>query len=81
MCLRFADRPCFIAADPTIFSQKIKKTRLLSDPARAVPDFSTGIQIFADSILFGMLSNHLRIPSDFVNPRWRRSRRFLFQKM
>ena len=46
MCLRFAHRPCFIAAHPTIFSPKIKKTRLLSDPARAVPDFSTGIQIF-----------------------------------
>ena len=27
MCLRFADRPCFITADPTIFSQKIKKKR------------------------------------------------------
>ena len=46
MCLRFADRPCFIAADPTIFSPKIKKTRPLSGPAWAVPDFSTGIQIF-----------------------------------
>ena len=46
MCLRFADRPCFIAADLTIFSQKIKKTRPLSGPAWAVPDFSTGIQFF-----------------------------------
>ena len=80
MCLRFADRPCFKAADPTIFSPKIKKARLLSDPARVVPDFSTGIQIFADSILFGMKSNLLRIPSDFVNPRWRHSRHFLFKK-
>ena len=46
VCLRFADRPCFIAADPTIFSQKIKKTRQFSGPASAVPDFSTGIQNF-----------------------------------
>ena len=46
MCLRFADRPCFIAADPTIFSQKIKKTRQFSGPASVVPDFSLGIQNF-----------------------------------
>ena len=48
MCLRFADRPCFKAADPTIFSQKKKKKKMrpLSGPAWAVPDFSTGIQNF-----------------------------------
>ena len=27
VCLRFADRPCFIAANPTIFYPKIKKKR------------------------------------------------------
>ena len=32
MCLRFAEGPCFIAADPTTFSLKIKKTRPLSGP-------------------------------------------------
>ena len=36
----------FYSCRPYHFFYKNKKTRLLSDPARAVPDFSTGIQIF-----------------------------------
>ena len=36
----------FYSCRPYHFFSKNKKTRLLSDPAQAVPDFSTGIQIF-----------------------------------
>ena len=52
MCLRFADRPCFIAVDPTIFSLKIKKRDrclvLLERSRILVPDF----KFFADSIRY-----------------------------
>ena len=36
----------FYSCRPYHFFSKNKKKRLLSDPARAVPDFSTSIQIF-----------------------------------
>ena len=56
MCLRFANRPCFIAADPTIFSPKIKKREccpvLLEWSRILVPVFN----FFAYSILFGYIS-------------------------
>ena len=77
----FADQPCFIAADPTIFSPKIKRRDRCPVLLQGSRILVLIFKFFADSILFGLLSNLLRIPSDFVNPRWRRSRRFSFQKM
>ena len=71
----------FDSCRPYHFSPKIKKRDrfpvLLERSWILVPVF----KFFAGSILFGIQSNLLRIPSDFVNPRWRRSHHFSFKKM
>ena len=52
MCLRFADRPCFIAANPTIFSPKIKKRECCPTLLNRSWILELVFKFFADSIRY-----------------------------